>query len=138
MIPAGGFAPYLSVFSGIGPSATFLVSAYTGASVCPHATPDPVCQDPELRVTALPAGGYTLAVTFYGNISFAENDGSGTLGDGFTGFVADYYDSGSGQVRTSAFAIDVSSAAINEPGGPALLLGSFVPLAAARRWLACS
>jgi hypothetical protein len=43
----------------------------------------------------VPAGTYILALTVFDNISFAENYGSGTRGDGFTSFCDDYYDAAS-------------------------------------------
>ena len=81
VIPPGGFDPYVSVFTGIGPTATFLVSNDDGA--CPPGSPaGGQCYDSALNVS-LAAGSYTVAMTTFLNMSFAENYGSGTLGDGF-------------------------------------------------------
>ena len=115
VIPSGGFDAYLSVFAGTGPSAIFLASNDDGT--CPLGTPDPTCSDPTLSLSAQPAGWYTLALTVFDNFSFAENFGSGTLGDGFIG-LGDYFNLASNSFRTSNFALDVSSSAgfVPEPG----------------------
>lgn len=115
VIPAGGFDPYVSLFLGSGPTATFLASNDDGG--CGPATPDPVCEDSRLDIASLTAGTYTLALTLPSNFSFAENYGSGTLGDGFIGLAADYYDFASHKVRTSAYAVDItSSGSSGSPG----------------------
>jgi hypothetical protein len=120
LIPSGGFDAYLSVFSGIGDTAIFLASNDDGK--CPPGHASPACEDPTLILNGVPAGTYTLALTVFDNISFAENYGTGTLGDGFTSFGDDYYDAASNSVRTSNFAIDVTSNAgfAPEPGSLAL------------------
>lgn len=74
---AGGVDPYFSLFSGSGPAATFVDSNYgqafsTGGDFDDAAT--------------LAAGTYEIALGVFANMSFAENAGSGTLGDGFIGF----------------------------------------------------
>ena len=84
---AGGADPYFTLFSGIGPSATFLFSNYdqafsTGGDF--------------LYVLPLAAGDYTVAMSVFANMSFAENLGAGALGDGFTrlggpGYLGYYY-----------------------------------------------
>jgi hypothetical protein len=132
VIPAGGFDPYISLFLGSGPSATFLASNDDGG--CGPAAPNPVCEDSRLNLSSLAAGTYTLALTLPFNFSFAENYGSGTLGDGFIGLQADFFDAASGKVRTSAYAVDVSSSGIvPEPGSlsflaTGLLLGGMLVL----------
>ncbi len=105
IIPAGGFDPYVSVFSGAGPSATFLASNDDGACVPPSSSGD-LCADSALQLT-LDAGTYTLVVAVFDNMSLAENLGSGTLGDGFTGL--GNYD----PARTGNFAIDISGSFID-------------------------
>ena len=110
-IPSGGFDTYLSLFSGIGPSATFLSSNDDG--LCPPATPDSgYCLDSRLVALSLPGGDYTLALTVSGNMSFAENQPTlYTLGDGFIGLQQpDYYDPLTGTYRTSNWALDLQSA----------------------------
>ena len=100
VIPAGGFDPYVSVFRGTGPSATFLDSNDDGT--CPPATLDGgLCGDSRLSLS-LSAGTYTVIVANFDNMSLAENLGNGTLGDGFTGLGT--YD----PLRTNNYAIDVS------------------------------
>ena len=114
-IAGGGFDPYVSLFSGTGPTATFLASNDDGA--CPPGTiADALCGDSTIVTAVLPAGSYTLAVSAFLNMSFAENLGTGTLGDGFIGL-------GSFGTRTNAYAVDISGPTV---AAPALLL-SHVP-----------
>jgi hypothetical protein len=105
VIPAGGFDTYLSLFDGTGPAAAFLASNDDG--LCPPGNASPACHDSSLSLTPLPAGAYTLALSVFDNFSFAENFGSGTLGDGFIG-LGDYFDASTGS-RTSNFAVDISA-----------------------------
>ena len=63
-----------------------------GGGVCPPGTPSSTCTGSTLAHAALPAGRYTLAVSQPGNFSFAENQGSGNLGDGFIGLAASWSD----------------------------------------------
>jgi hypothetical protein len=133
VIPSGGFDPYLSLFKGMGSSATFLASNDDG--LCPPGAPAPACADPTLLLSGLTAGPYVLALTVFDNFSFAENLGSGTLGDGFIG-LGDYFDQASGTVRSSNFALDIGSTGaitptpIPEPG--ALVLTGMVLVGALR------
>jgi hypothetical protein len=123
VIAAGGFDTYVSLFAGTGPSATFLASNDDG--LCPPGHASPACHDSTLTLSGLAAGSYTLALSVFDNISFAENLGSGTLGDGFVGF-GDYFDAASGTTRTSAYAIDISgNFAVPEPASLWLMLGGF-------------
>ena len=106
VIPPGGFDPYVSVFSGIGPAATFLASNDDGA--CPPGSPAVgQCYDSALQLN-LPPGSYTVAMTSFLNMSFAENYGSGTLGDGFIalGTFGDF---------SNAFAFDVAGGGVGAP-----------------------
>jgi hypothetical protein len=117
VILAGGFDTYVSLFSGTGAGATFLASNDDG--VCPPGNSVPACHDSTLVMPSLAAGSYTLALSVFDNFSFAENFGSGTLGDGFIG-LGDYFDASSGTVRTSNYAVDLSAsslvvAAVPEP-----------------------
>jgi hypothetical protein len=126
LIPAGGFDPLLSVFSGSGDGAVFLDSNYD--ELCA------TCHDATFTLTALAAGSYTLALTVPANISFAENYGGGTLADGFTQF-GQYYDIDSGTERLPHFAVDLSGTTlVPEPGTHTLMTaGVLLLLALARR-----
>jgi hypothetical protein len=73
---AGGADPYLTLFQGTGNSATFLGSNYTQAFSTGG--------DFNLSFPLTP-GNYTVAMSAFANMSFAENLGTGTLGDGFIG-----------------------------------------------------
>ena len=107
VIAPGGFDPYISLFSGVGPTATFLASNDDG--LCPPGTATGVsCFDPTLHVNSLPAGSYTLALSVFENFSFAENYGTGTLGDLFIG-LGNYYDTTSNAFRTPNYAFDITA-----------------------------
>jgi hypothetical protein len=69
----GGVVPYFSIFAGTGSGATFVDSNYDTAGDDFH------------LVESLALGTYTLVLGVNQNLSFAENYGAGTLGDGFTG-----------------------------------------------------
>lgn len=109
VIPADGFDPYLSIFLGEGSAATFLASNDDGP--CPPAAFAPACRDPGMKISSLAAGSYTLALSVFGNFSFAENFGTGTLGDGFIG-LGDYYNADSDSVRTPNYAMDITGKGI--------------------------
>jgi hypothetical protein len=71
---AGGIDPYFSLFSGSGTGATFFDSNYAQA----------FSTGGDFSYSAvLAAGTYQVAIGTFANMSFAENQGSGTLGDGF-------------------------------------------------------
>jgi hypothetical protein len=106
-IGAGGFDTYLSLFSGTGTSATFLTSNDDG--LCPPgAAGDGACADSTLQVDDLPTGSYTLALSVFANLSFAENLGAGTLGDGFIQ-LGTYIHLPSLTDRTSDYALDLEA-----------------------------
>lgn len=139
VIPAGGFDTYLSLFQGLGSGATFLASNDDGG--CGPAAPDPVCEDSRLSFPTLAAGDYTIALTLPGNFSFAENYGSGTLGDGFIGLQGDYFDAASATVRSSAYAFDLTytPAVTTTPESSSLVLfgtGLMAGVVAVRRRIA--
>ncbi len=71
---AGGVDPYFTLFSGSGSTATFYDSNYVQAT--------DTGGDFSWAGT-LAAGTYEIALGSFENMSFAENGGSGTLGDGF-------------------------------------------------------
>jgi len=137
-IAAGGFDPYLSLFSGTGAGATFLASNDDG--VCPPGnTVSGLCRDSTLS-QSLAAGSYTLAITLTGNMSFAENLGSGTLGDGFIGlFTPDFYNNELQVTLTGDYAVDITTDAgtttgtVPEPQGMALVLAALLAGRVARR-----
>lgn len=83
VVAAGGFEPYFSLFDASG---NFLDSTYLGTT-CPAGAGSVGgnCYDVKLDAGTLAAGSYTLVLTAYENMSLAENTGSGTLADGFTG-----------------------------------------------------
>ena len=84
-IAANGFEPYLSLFDAAG---DFLASTYFGTT-CPAGAQTNAdtgfCYDVGLDGGILAAGDYRIAISAFANMSFAENYGSGTLADGFTG-----------------------------------------------------
>lgn len=122
VIAAGGFDPYVSLFAGSGPAATFVASNDDG--LCPPGHAAPVCADSTLTSGLLAPGAYTLALTLPSNFSFAENHGSGTLGDGFIGLDSTYSDDSCASTCTSAYAVDIRSVAlVPEPSVGALLGG---------------
>jgi hypothetical protein len=106
VIPPGGFDPYVSVFNGVRPAATFVASNDDGACP-PGAVSAGKCYDSALAVN-LSAGSHTLSVTAFLNMSFAENLGTGTLDDGFIGL-------GSFGGRTNAFAVDIEGSSVVAP-----------------------
>jgi hypothetical protein len=141
VITSGGFDTYLTLFSGFGPSATYLASNDDG--FCPPAATDGGnCYDSRLVALGL-QGNYTLVLSVSGNSSFAENDSSlYTLGDGFLGLQQpDYYDPGTGTYRTSNWALDliapegtiVPLSAAPEPSSYALASAGLLFLLARRR-----
>jgi hypothetical protein len=84
-IADSGFEPYLSLFDAAGAflgSTYFGVTCPTGANVNPNSGQ---CYDVLLDAGLLPAGNYSIVISAYANMSFAENFGSGVLADGFTG-----------------------------------------------------
>jgi hypothetical protein len=85
VIAPNGFEPYLSLFDDGG---NFIASTFFGTT-CPagaQTNPDTgSCFDVALDGGILAAGDYKVAISAFENMSFAENFGSGTLADGFTG-----------------------------------------------------
>jgi hypothetical protein len=73
---AGGVDPYFTLFSGSGATATFYDSNYAQATTTGG----------DFTWTGtLGAGTWEIALGSFENMSFAENGGVGTLGDGFIG-----------------------------------------------------
>ncbi|MBV8904005.1 MAG: DVUA0089 family protein [Acidobacteriia bacterium] len=84
-IAQGGFEPYLSLFDAAG---DFLASTFAGVTCPPGAHTNTVsgqCFDELLNGGTLGPGSYRIAISAFENMSFAENSGTGTLSDGFTG-----------------------------------------------------
>ena len=114
---AGGIDPYVTLFSGSDMSAVFVGSAIDDFS----------WSSPEA------AGWYWVAIAEWDNYSFAENLGTGTLGDGFIGLgQAGYLGDGTYSVTVS---LDTGLPAVPEPS-PAWLLGAGLAALAARTWRA--
>ncbi len=81
----GGFEPYLSLFDAGG---NFLSSTYFGQTCPSSSIPNAAtaqCYDVQLDGGILAPGIYQIAITTFANMSLAENNGTGTLADGFTG-----------------------------------------------------
>jgi len=73
---ASGVDPYFTLFRGSSNAATFVDSNYVQA----------FSTGGDFDFAAvLPQGSYRIALGAFANMSFAENIGSGTLGDGFIG-----------------------------------------------------
>lgn len=118
---AGGGDPYVTVFSGLGDGATFFESNFVNAFS--------VGGDFTLSLL-LAAGDYTLAIGAFANMSFAENLGAGTLGDGFTGLGTPASLDDGPYVLTLDIGSDPTT--VPEPATPALWLAALVAMAAAR------
>jgi|HubBroStandDraft_5_1064220.scaffolds.fasta_scaffold41603_2 hypothetical protein len=114
---AGGADPYLTLFQGSGGAATFFDSNYnqafsTGGDLDYSAT--------------LTKGHYEVALGVFANLSFAENFGSGTLADGFTGL------GDPGSLGNGSYAVQVSVGASAAPEvDPASAAGALTLLAGA-------
>jgi hypothetical protein len=84
-ITDSGFEPYLSLFDAAG---NFLASTFFAAT-CPSGahtnSSTGFCFDVLLDGGVLATGDYQIAISAFENLSSAENLGSGTLADGFTG-----------------------------------------------------
>jgi hypothetical protein len=83
VVSPGGLEPYLSLFDAAG---NFLASTFFGTT-CPAGaqTFNGNCFDEELDYGTLQPGTYEIALSAFENMSLAENNGTGTLADGFTG-----------------------------------------------------
>lgn len=121
-VAAGGVDPYVTIFSGLGAGATFFASNFDNAFSLGGDFTLPLL---------LAAGDYTLAVGAFANMSFAENLGTGTLGDGFTGLGTPASLDDGPYVIT----IDVGTGPqpVPEPSMPALGLAALAAVTAARR-----
>jgi len=132
-IPQGGFEPYLSLFDASG---DFLASTFFGTT-CPQGartnTLSGQCFDVLLDGGTLAVGDYQIAISAFENLSFAENLGSGTLADGFTGLGNLF----PGEDLHYAFDVVLTSQAASapEPAPGSLLGGAIAALYLCRRKL---
>jgi len=131
VIAQGGFEPYLSLFDATG---NFLASTFPPGSVCPPGantnTSSLQCLDVRLNGGTLAPGAYQIAISAFENMSFAENSGSGTLADGFTGLG----NLASGEDLHYAFDVDLNStSAVPEPATGTLTCGIVVYLVSRKR-----
>ena len=126
-IAAGGLEPYLSLFDATG---NFLTSTFAGTT-CPAGANSVGgnCFDVLLDAGVLAPGSYTLTLTAFENLSFAENLGTGTLADGFTGLGS----LGPGENLDYAFDLVVPDVPAPEPGSAALLSVCLAALLALRK-----
>ena len=116
-VAAGGVDPYFSLFSGNGASATFVDSNDAQATT----------SGGDFTWSGLLAKGrYEIALGAFENLSFAENLGTGTLGDGFT-MLGDPNSLGNG-----GYALTLTTP-IPEPSG-AWLVAIGLAVLAARGW----
>lgn len=135
-IANSGFESYFSLFDASG---NFLASTYYGTTCPSGANTNPTlggCYDEELDAGPLAPGTYSLALTAYENLSFAENLGTGTLSDGFIGLGGLNF----GEDLHYAFDVTLtpSSAPVSpvpEPSGEGLLFGlAGIVVQAVRQW----
>ncbi len=120
---AGGADPYFTLFQGSGDTATFFGSNYDQAFSTGG--------DFILPFT-LAAGDYMVAMGVFANMSYAENSGSGTLGDGFAGigepdYVGNYY---------YELEVTLPTSSVPEPCAILLIGASFIGFGAIRRKMA--
>ena len=123
MIAAGGFDPFVGLFSGAGDGALFvdgtsdILTNYTPG--CPPAGTvmlggSATCGDVNMQFTGLAAGTYTVLLSDGENIPFATFEGpGGTLGDGFVDFTAGVFQTcdtnGDCNSDTANWALDVTT-----------------------------
>jgi hypothetical protein len=114
VVAPGGLEPYLSLFDASG---NFLASTYFGTT-CPlgSGTFGGNCYDVLLDAGTLNPGTYYIAISAYLNMSLAENNGFGTLADGFTGL------GNLGPGENLHYAFDIQLPADTPEPGPLTLL----------------
>ncbi len=109
----GGVDPYFTLFSGGGGTATLLDSNYFQA----------ISTGGDFTWTGtLAAGTYEIALGAFENMSFAENLGTGTLGDGFTGL------GDPNSLHDGSYSLDLTTA-VPEPTGAWLMVVGLAALA---------
>jgi PEP-CTERM motif len=108
VIAAGGFDPFVALYSGTGPSAVYL--GLNDEGLCPPGNAyGGSCHDSTLTGAGLAAGSYTLVLGVFENLPFPAFGVGNTLGDGFVG-LGFYFNT------TSNFAVDLLANGI-QPGG---------------------
>jgi hypothetical protein len=146
VIPAGGFDPFVGLFSGTGPTALFLNGTSdiltTYSPGCPPAgtltigsVPDQ-CGDVNIQFTGLGAGTYTVLLTdadYVPNVVYEAPPAY--LGDGFTDLTAGVfqtcYDADDCNTDTANWALDITAPAGSTiPAPSSVPEPSSVPLAA--------
>jgi len=137
VIPAGGFATDLALFSGSG-----ALIGFTDSGSCPPQNIDPgtgLCGDGLLTKNNLAAGSYTVALSEFFNIPNGLNLSSGFLEDGMGNFTGQtlcgatggFRDAGCNQ-RKNNYALDITgvSAATAVPEPSFMLITGIVLVAA--------
>ena len=119
---AGGVDPYFTLFSGAGTTATFFASNYDQA----FSTGGDFVFDQTVA-----AGTYQIALGAFANMSFAENQGVGTLADGFIELGLTYA-MGDGSYALTVN-VDGGTPPVPEPANAALLLAGLAALGLAAR-----
>ncbi len=132
VIPAGGFDPFVGLFSGTGPTALFLdgdsdvLSNYTPG--CPPAGTLTIgnvpgqCGDVNLAFTGLAAGTYTVLLSDGDNLPNAVFETTGALGDGFTDLTGGVFqtcaDASDCNNDTANWALDITASNISVTATP--------------------
>ena len=128
-IAAGGFDPFVGLFSGTGEGAVFvdgtsdILTNYSPG--CPPAGTvrlggSAICGDVNMQFTGLAAGTYTVLLSDGENIPLATFEGpGGTLGDGFVDFTAGVFQTcdtnGNCNTDTANWALDITTSAGTTP-----------------------
>lgn len=153
-IAAGGFDPFLSLFSGTGDGAAFIdgdsdiMSDYASYMGCPPAGPvsmggSPTCGDVRFS-HSLAAGTYTVLLTAGAYVPLAAF-GGGTLADGFADLTGGQFqtctDATHCMATTGAWALDitlgdivVNPPSVPEPGTPLLAVLALLACRAGTTW----
>ncbi len=143
VIPAGGFDPFVGLFSGAGPTALFLngdsdvLSNYTPG--CPPAGTLTIgsvpgqCGDVDLAFTGLAVGTYTVLLSDGDNLPNAVFETTGVLGDGFTDLTGGVFqtcaDVSDCNNDTANWALDITASNISVTATPEPTTSELVGLA---------